>query len=51
MWLSRVITRNEEMVLVNSPIIKQEFRTYSADQMWKIWEYAKIGGMRVYNES
>ena len=49
-WLSRVITRNEEMVLVNSPIIRQEFRTYSADQMWKIWEYAQIGGMRVYNE-
>ncbi len=39
------------LILEKYGIIKSEFVTYSADQMWKIWEYAKIGGMRVYDES
>ena len=50
-WLAKVITRNEEMANLEIPLVQEEFRTYSAEQMWKIWEYAKIGGMRVYEES
>ena len=50
-WLAKVITSYEEIASLDTPVIHEEFRSYSAEQMRKIWEYAKIGGMRVYEES
>ena len=44
--LSRVIVRNEQFISIPKPIIEVEFRGYQADLMWKIWNYAKLSGLR-----
>lgn len=44
--LSRVIVRNERFSSIPKPIIEVEFRGYQADLMWKIWNYAKLSGLR-----
>lgn len=44
--LSRVIVRNEKFISTPKSIIENEFRGYQADLMWKIWNYAKLSGLR-----
>ena len=44
--LSRVVTRNEEMVHSNNAFVKEEFVGYNANLLWTIWEYAKLSGIR-----
>lgn len=44
--LSRVIVRNEQLISIPKSIIKVEFRGYNSDLMWKIWDYAKLSGLR-----
>ena len=44
--LSRVIVRNEQFISVSKPIIEVEFKGYQSDLMWKIWNYAKLSGLR-----
>lgn len=44
--LSRVIVRNEQFISLPKSIIEVEFRGYQADLMWKIWNYAKLSGLR-----
>jgi len=44
--LSRVIVRNEQFITIPKTIIKVEFKGYQSDLMWKIWNYAKLSGLR-----
>jgi hypothetical protein len=44
--LSRVIVRNEQFITIPKTIIKIEFKGYQPDLMWKIWNYAKLSGLR-----
>ena len=44
--LSKVIVRNEQFISIHKEIIKVEFKNYQSDLMWKIWNYAKLSGLR-----
>ena len=44
--VSRVVTRNEEMINSQNTFVKEEFVGYNADLLWTIWEYAKLSGIR-----
>lgn len=44
--LSKVIVRNEQLMTVPKPQIEIEFKGYNADLMWRIWNYAKLSGLR-----
>lgn len=47
--LSKVIVRNASMIKAQSPTIQAELRGYSPDLLWKIWEYAKLSGLREFS--
>ena len=46
--LSRVIVRNEQLLKIGTPKIETEFKSYDPDLLWRIWNYAKLSGMREY---
>lgn len=45
--LSHLIVRNEKLSLIDKPYITVEFKGYSPDLLWRIWDYAKLSGIRV----
>lgn len=45
--LSRVVTRNEDLLQSKSQIVREEFVGYNANLLWTIWNYAKLSGFRV----
>ena len=44
--LSRVIVRNEHLKSVPKIFISKEFKGYNPDLMWRIWNYAKLSGLK-----
>ena len=46
--LAEITTRNLKMVMSQDSFVQSEFEGYSEDLMWKIWDYAKKQGYRVY---
>lgn len=51
--LLQVISRNEIMVqnVTNNVVIEKQCKGYSAELMLRLWNYAKIGGYREYNNN
>lgn len=47
--LSKVIVRNDQLIKLATPKIEIAFRGYSPDLLWRIWEYAKLSGIREYS--
>ena len=41
-----MIVRNEQLMTIPKPQIEIEFKGYNADLMWRIWNYAKLSGLR-----
>lgn len=44
--LSKVIVRNDQLIKIGSPKIELAFKGYSPDLLWRIWEYAKLSGIK-----
>lgn len=48
--LLQVIDRNEKMAAyMVAPQIEIDFEGYSADMLWRLWSYAKIGGYKEFS--
>ncbi len=45
--LSHLIIRNEQLALLDNPFIIAEFKGYTPELLWRIWDYAKLSGIQV----
>lgn len=47
-YLVKIEKRNQKIQLVQNTIIQEEFETYSDDLLKKMWDYAKLSGIKEF---
>lgn len=45
--LSRVVVRNEKLLQSSNPLVCRDLTAYTPKTLWMIWDYAKLGGIRI----
>lgn len=46
--ISKVILRNDKILLLKKTLVIEDFKSYSKDIIPKMWDYAKMGGLKIY---
>lgn len=50
-YIIRLKNRNKKIQLLDNEIVKTDFKTYSDDLPGRMWQYAKMGGIKEYHSN
>ena len=49
-YLNVIENRNKKIRLIRNDIVQLDFRNYSDDLIRRMWQYAKLSGLKEYNK-